>query len=248
MNTIASETLLPWLAIAGVFVLAGTVKGITGMGLPTVAMSLLALWMAPSQAAALLVVPSLMTNAMQCIGPAWKRLAAGLWPLWLGLAATTLAAPDLRALGPVDPGLALGVVLIAYGAWGLWKPVLPALSPRNAWIGLVVGLMTGFVTASTAVFVLPLVPYLQALKLDKATMIQALGLSFTVATLTLAARLHAVGGGGVEVGSSLVALAAATAGLAVGAALRIGLSAETFQRSLFVVFIALGAVNAWRAL
>ena len=39
--------------VAAVFALAGGVKGITGMGLPTVAMSLLGLWMPPAQAAAL---------------------------------------------------------------------------------------------------------------------------------------------------------------------------------------------------
>lgn len=43
------------------FLLAGFVKGIIGLGLPTVSMGLLALVMTPVQAAALLVVPSLVT-------------------------------------------------------------------------------------------------------------------------------------------------------------------------------------------
>ena len=53
------------LAAAGVFAVAGVVKGVVGLGLPTVAMALLALWMAPAQAAALLIVPSLLTNLWQ---------------------------------------------------------------------------------------------------------------------------------------------------------------------------------------
>ena len=40
------------------FVLAGFVKGVIGLGLPTVAMGLLAVVMTPAQAAALLVAPS----------------------------------------------------------------------------------------------------------------------------------------------------------------------------------------------
>src|SRR5450631_1622372 len=63
------------LLVMGVFVLAGGVKGVTGMGLPTVAMSLLGLWMTPVQAAAVLVVPSLATNLAQCRGPYLPRLA-----------------------------------------------------------------------------------------------------------------------------------------------------------------------------
>ena len=47
-----------WLGVATVFVVAGMVKGVVGLGLPTVSMALLALWVNPSTAAAWLVVPS----------------------------------------------------------------------------------------------------------------------------------------------------------------------------------------------
>ena len=40
-----------------IFVLAGLTKGVLGLGLPTVAMSLLALLMTPAEAAALLLIP-----------------------------------------------------------------------------------------------------------------------------------------------------------------------------------------------
>ncbi|WP_067060847.1 sulfite exporter TauE/SafE family protein [Roseateles chitosanitabidus] len=240
--------LAPWLGIAAVFILAGGVKGITGMGLPTVAMSLLGLWMAPAQAATLLVMPSLVTNVAQCLGPAWRRLVSMLWPVWLGMVVTTVWSPDLGALAPIDARVALGAILVVYGLWGLWKPVVPQVARDAWWIGLVAGLATGFVTASTAVFVLPLVPYLQALRLDKDTMIQALGLCFTVATLALAARLHAFEGGTLLAGPSFAALGAAVAGLGVGAMVRARISATTFQRALFLVFIALGAANLWRAM
>lgn len=235
------------LAVAAVFVAAGIVKGVTGMGLPTVAVSLLGLWMAPAQAAALLVLPSLATNIAQCRGPALRRLATALWPAWLGLLAVTLLWP--AALPGLDAAAArrlLGGVLVGYGAWGLWRPALPALPLRAGGAALAAGVLTGVLTATTAVFVLPLVPYLQALRLDKATMVQALGLSFTVATLALALRLQAVGGGASPAALwpwALWALAAACAGLAFGTLLRGRLSPTAFQRALFVVFIGLGATN-----
>jgi uncharacterized membrane protein YfcA len=235
-------------AIAAVFVLAGGVKGITGMGLPTVAVSLLGLWMTPLQAAALMVAPSLVTNLAQCRGPATRRLVALLWPAWLALAAATVLAPDLGRL-PVsfDPRLALGAVLVVYGAWGLWRPQLPPLPAHGAGWRLGVGALTGLVAAVTAVFVVPLVPYLQALRLDKDTLVQALGLSFTVSTLALAARLQAVDGPALLSAHSALALAAALVGLGLGGRLRARISATAFQRALFMVFVGLGVANLVRA-
>jgi uncharacterized membrane protein YfcA len=237
-----------WQAIAlgAVFVAAGSVKGITGMGLPTVAMSLLGLWMTPTQAAALLIVPSLATNVAQCAGPHLRRLAALLWPAWAALALITLVAPGLgTAASGSGARRLLGAVLVAYGLWGLWRPVVPALRPKAGWVGAVAGAVTGLVTAATAVFVIPFVPYLQALRLDKDTMVQALGLSFTIATVALAARLHAADQPWQPAPTAL-ALLAAFAGLWLGSQIRARISAIVFQRTLFVVFIGLGVANLLR--
>lgn len=245
----------PWrLALVfGVFVLAGGVKGITGMGLPTVTMSLLGLWMTPVQAAALLVVPSLATNAAQCRGPRLRRLAARLWPGWLAIAIMTVAAPGFGGSGSSEPAKRwLGAILIVYGAWGLWRPALPDFSRHSPWLSAIAGAATGVVTASTAVFVLPWVPYLQSLRLGKDEMVQALGLSFTVATLALAVRVQAsaalweLSASGATMGG--LALAGAFAGLALGERLRGRLAGPAFRKSLFIVFIALGAANLSRAL
>jgi uncharacterized membrane protein YfcA len=233
-------------AMGVVFVLAGAVKGITGMGLPTVAVSLLGLWMTPLQAAALLVTPSLLTNIAQCLGPALRPLAWRLWPAWLALAAAIVWMPEPRALR-IDARALLGAVLVLYGAWGLWRPSLPDLSRRTRWVGVLVGLATGAVTTVTAVFAIPLVPYLQTLRLDKDAMVQALGLSFTVATLALAVRLGQSGTLVLLSWESLVALGAAMVGMALGAAVRSRISATLFQRALMVVFIGLGAANLLRA-
>lgn len=239
------------LGIGLVFATAGGVKGVTGMGLPTVAVSLLGLWMASAQAAALMVMPSLVTNVAQCRGPRWRYLAARLWPAWLGLAAATLWMPDVDAAAlPVDSRRTLGLVLLVYGLWGLRRPALPDLSAcppgRQRAVSALAGAATGVVTAATAVFVIPLLPYLQALRLDKDAMVQALGLSFTVATLALAARLGGADALGLLSVESALALACALAGLWLGARLRARFSQAAFQRALFLSFIGLGLANLLR--
>lgn len=233
--------------VGGIFLLAGSVKGITGMGLPTVAISLLGLWMPPWQAASLLVVPSLATNVAQCWGAHARMLIARLWPSWVALAVVTVWAPEMGSLNGVPPAhRLLGGVLVLYGLWGLWRPTLPVLPSRVAWLGVPVGAVTGLLAASTAVFVIPLVPYLQALRLDKEATVQALGLSFTVATLALAARLHGAGSLVVWSALSFVALSAAFMGLWLGTHIRTRISGALFQRGLFVAFVGLGLANLSR--
>jgi uncharacterized membrane protein YfcA len=239
------------LSVIGVFVLAGGVKGVTGMGLPTLAMSLLGLWMPPVQAAAMLVVPSLVTNVAQCRGPHLRRLAARLWPGWLTIAIVTIAAPGFGGTASTESAKRwLGAILIAYGAWGLWRPALPDFSARGMWVSAAAGAATGLVTALTAVFVLPWAPYLQTLRLQKDEMVQALGLSFTVATVALAVRVQASAPPAWLSASWALtvcsALAGALAGLKLGEMLRGRLAGPAFQKALFGVFIALGVANLSR--
>lgn len=240
-----------WL-IGAVFIAAGGVKGVSGMGLPTFSIALLSLALPPATAATLVLLPSLLTNLVQCTGPHTRMLGQRLWPLWLGVAVATVFSPlpDLGHAGPATRVL-LGGVLMAYGVWGLARPALPDFSRRPLTAGGVAGLLSGTLTAATGVFVMPLVPYLQTLRLEREAFIQALGLSFLVATLALAARLgHIAWRSGVSVplAGHALALLAACAGVWLGARLRQRLPLQVFQRALYSVFIALGALMLARAL
>ena len=67
-----------------IFIAAGLVKGITGMGLPTVAMGLLSILLPLPVAAALLVIPSLVTNVWQLFsGPSLIGILRRLWLMML---------------------------------------------------------------------------------------------------------------------------------------------------------------------
>jgi hypothetical protein len=100
--------------LALIFILAGIVKGVTGMGLPTVAMGLLGLLMPPAQGAALIIIPSLVTNVWQfAAGPDMRGLLMRIWPMLLAIAVVTLAAAGLLTGGFARYATtALGSVLI----------------------------------------------------------------------------------------------------------------------------------------
>ena len=234
------------LPIAAIFVMAGLVKGVTGLGLPTVGVGLLSLLLPPAEAAALVVVPALATNLWQMLaGPALGPLCRRLWPLLAGICIGTWAGG--RLLGAVDAAYAttaLGTILLAYASVGLTR-LRPSCPPER----LGAGVATGAVTAVTGVFVIPAVPFLQALGLWRAALVQALGLSFTVSTVSLAALLAGSGIlGGERAWQSLLALGPALLGLIVGGRLARSLRPETFRRCFFGGLLLLGGHLALRLL
>jgi len=237
------------LLITVTFFLAGIVKGVIGLGLPTIAMGLLGLAMAPAEAAALLLLPSLVTNLWQLLaGPALGTLPRRLGPMMAGIAigsgvgSGAIAAADTRlATG------ALGLALLGYAVTGLarFRPRIPP--GGEAWAGPLVGVATGLVTGATGVLVLPAVPYLAALGLERDALVQALGLSFTTSTLALAAGLAWQGALPAQaLGVSLLALAPALAGMALGGVLRSRVAPDRFRRCFFIGLLALGAEIAWQ--
>ena len=238
-------------AVVAVFVLAGVVKGVVGLGLPTISMALLALVMAPAQAAALLIVPSLITNLWQALP--WVTMRTVLRRI-AGMQAGVCAGTVAGALwlGPPSgewAGICLGLALVAYAAWGLFGTPPTVLPRHEPWVGIAVGTVTGVITAATGVFVIPAVPYLQALKLDKDALIQAMGISFTVSTVALAAGLWLNGGYTAGAASaSLLMLLPALAGMALGQRLRNRLSPRTFKLCFMISLALLGAYQAGRGL
>jgi uncharacterized protein len=230
------------------FLLAGFVKGVIGLGLPTVAVGLLGLVMAPAQAAALLIVPSLVTNLWQlAAGPRLRPLWRRLWPMMLGICLGTWAGAGLLAGDGTDRATTtLGLALAVYGALGLAAIRLPSPERAEPWLSPVIGAVTGLVAAATGVFVIPAVPYLQALRLEKDDLVQALGLSFTVSTAALAVNLGGAGALAPAAGASLLALAPALAGMLVGQWLRARVRPERFRFWFFLGLLALGGHLALR--
>ena len=237
-------------AITAIFLLAGFVKGVIGLGLPTVAMGLLALVMAPAQAAALLVVPSFLTNVWQAMGPELIPPVRRLWPMLLGICAGVWAGGGLlTAAGGVRASIGLGAVLALYGVLGLTSVEFSVPARLEPWLSPLIGVITGIVTAATGVYMIPSAPYLQAIGLKTEGLVQALGLSFTIATVALAATLVQDGALQISVaGASVAALAPALLGMVLGQWVRARVRSETFRICFFAGSLLLGAHLALRGL
>ncbi|MXQ12261.1 sulfite exporter TauE/SafE family protein [Microvirga makkahensis] len=237
--------------VLAVFLLAGVTKGVIGMGLPTIAMGLLVLVMPPVEAAAILLVPSLVTNVWQLLaGPDVRSLLRRLWSMMAAVTVGTFVG--IRLLVADDSGvanMALGVALAAYGILGLLGRTFQVKERHEAWASPLVGFATGITTGATGVFVIPAVPYLQSLGLAKNHLIQALGLSFTVSTLALGAALYGHGEVRLTFATpAILALLASLVGMHVGRFVRDRLEPDTFRKVFFACLLLLGLYSAFAAL
>jgi uncharacterized membrane protein YfcA len=239
------------LFIAAAFLLAGFIKGVIGLGLPTVSMGLLAVTMPPSRALAIVIVPAIVTNIWQTfVGPYLRDIIARLWPLML----STVVGIWLNAgmlTGPYAPygTIVLGLLLVFYAIVGLSTFSFKVARSDEKWIGGIVGLVTGVVSAATGVQVIPSMPFMQAIGMEKDELVQALGVFFTVATVALAFNLTSAGL--LDAATALpgaVAMACAFAGRFIGQAVRSRMRPEAFRRWFLIAMILLGLYLAGSAI
>lgn len=229
--------------IAAVFLLAGTVKGVIGLGLPSISLGLLAATMDLRMAMILLLVPNIATNLWQAfVGGHFFTLLRRLWPflataaigIWFG--AAWLDSVDTKLLSAL-----LGLLLVLYAVIGLVRPPV-AIAPRHeGWAGPLVGAVNGVLTGLTGSFVVPGVLYLQSLGLTRDQLVQAMGLLFMASTLALGAALgrnDMLGGGVLWV--SVAGVVPAVIGMVAGQGLRSRLSEAMFRKLFYIALLLLG--------
>jgi uncharacterized membrane protein YfcA len=237
--------------VALTFLLAGLVKGVIGLGLPTISLALLTAAIGLPQAMALLLVPSLITNLWQgVVGGSGRAILRQLWPfltmagvaVWLG--AAVFARLDVALLSAL-----LGLLLVVYALASLSGTRFRVQRGQELWLGPLLGTVNGVLTGMTGSFVVPGVLYLQALELPRDVLVQAMGILFTVSTAALALALGGNGLLSAELGLvSGAAVFPAVIGMAVGQRLRQGLPERRFRSVFFLALLALGIYIIVRSL
>ncbi|MDP3827388.1 MAG: sulfite exporter TauE/SafE family protein, partial [Polaromonas sp.] len=121
-----------FMLVSFVFLAAGGVKGVLGMGLPTVAMGLLGLMMPVAEGAALLVLPALVTNLWQMSrGGHLRALLKRLWPMMAGVCLGVWLGRGWMATPGGHAMLWLGLSLVAYALVMLAGLRLPPPRPKR---------------------------------------------------------------------------------------------------------------------
>lgn len=230
--------------IAVVFLLAGLVKGMIGLGLPAVSMGLLTMMISPFQAASLLIVPSMVTNIWQLFAEGQVlRVLQRFWSLLLGIIIGSIWSIFPR-LGQTDfnSEVLLGGMLLLYGLYGLAAKQIPNLSRYAAVLSPLMGYLGGALTVATGVVVIPVVPYLQSLHLQRDDLVQSLGMAFTVSTACLAIFLqqNPVDHLPIDYAWSVMALVPALLGMWLGTRIRYRIAEQKFRKVFFLGLMILG--------
>ena len=226
-----------------VYLLAGMVKGVVGLGLPTISLALIAAVFGLKEAMVLLLVPSFITNVWQGVtGGQLLVIMRRIWPMLVVLCATTWFATGIMMRSDAKLlSVGLGVVLIVYAGISLATPQISPPGKREVWMGPVVGFLTGISTGFTGTFVVPGVLYLQALGLGKDGLVQAMGICFTVATLALGLSLNGRGFMPTDLGLlSMAAVIPAIIGMVLGRKVRDKLPEAKFRKIFFIALLVLG--------
>ncbi len=231
------------LIVTGTFLLAGTLKGIIGMGLPMVALALLTVALDLPMAMALLLMPSLVTNLWQgATGGNFLSLLKRLWPFYVMAASTVwFGAQALTRVDLLWLSALLGLLLLGYGIFSLMGLGFHVASNNESWLGAFLGAINGVLAGMTGVFTVPGVMYLQAIGLPRDLLVQAMGLLFSFSTIALAIALRGSGLLSLEQGMlSTIGVLPAIAGMMFGLQIRKRFSEQTFRKLFFCSLIVLG--------
>ncbi len=235
------------------FFLAAFVKGATGLGFSTTALPMLALTIGVKEALPLLIVPSMASNAMVMmrVGHFAEMLGRFAWLYGLAVIGVGVGIMLLSWVEGLTAGAVLGLVLAAYSlfAWRRSNLVLPEQLERP--LAPVVGLTTGTINGLTGSQVMPVLPYLMALRLDPDRLVQATNISFSLSSLAMAIGLSQIGLMTWQTALlSVLGLVPVFIGVRLGSDLRARLAPDHFRRAVIallgfsgLILVARGALS-----
>ncbi len=240
------------LLIGATFAVAGFVKGVVGMGLPVVVLGVLATPLGLKEAMALMLVPSLLGNLWQGLsGGALLEIVKRFWAFFIAAVAGIWVGVGILAGGRDTLMLGiLGLMLCAYA--GLASTRFRFAPPRpehERWLGPLAGGLGGLMFGMTGIFIVPGILYLQALGLRRDLLVQAMGITFLVISMSLGLSMA----GQRMMPANLVLLSVLAflptiGGMMLGRRCRLRISEEGFRRLILAALFASGLYNLGRAM
>lgn len=236
------------LAAAGLF-LAGVIKGATGLGYSTCALPFLVASIGLTPAMSLVTMPAMATNISLALGTGHLRETIWRFKL-LYIAMLPGIAVGLALLLWVSQSAAvrlLGGVMVAYVVLALIKPSLTLPAHFEGPLQIPTGFCNGIIAGLTGSQVMPLFPYVMALRLDADRMIQAINLAVLIASLLLSIGLASTGL--MSLGLFLASVAAmlpALVGVEVGARARTLIPVASVRTVALLTLLAMGIIMLLR--
>lgn len=225
------------------FFVSAFLKGLTGLGFSTICLGLLAMFMDLKAAIPLVFLPSLFSNIMVMI-QAGKFIESlkRFWLLYLSAIPSLLFGVWLLGhYSNTIPRAVLGAVMIIYGIWGLRNNVLRLNTYQEKRLTVPIGLVSGLINGMTGSQIMPIMPYLLSLKMDRRLFIQTINGAFTLNTLIMVLVFGRMG----MMNMTTLSLSAAgvipvVLGIFLGGRIQRKVSDDYFRRMVLLLLIAIG--------
>lgn len=236
---------IDYLFVLIAYIVAGVIKGVTGIGFSTSCLPIMALRLDLKLAIPLVIVPSIVSNVvimlqaghfMDVVRRFWVLYAATIPGLLIGLSILVSINVDLAKVF-------LGLVLILYALLALAKKPVKFSESLERGLKIPVGFSTGFINGLTGSQVMPVLPYLLSLGLDKNTFIQAINISFTLSSVIMLFGMSQLGY--LSAHTLLIAAGGAIPLMTivfVGGKLRNRISQRLYQKLVLIFLLILGLI------
>ncbi len=236
---------IDYLFILFAYIIAGIIKGVTGVGFSTSCLPIMVLRIDLKLAIPLVIIPSIVSNVViMAQAGRFIDVIRRFWPLYVSSIPGLLVGLAILVSINVDTArIFLGIVLILYSLWALANRTLKVSEAWERALNLPAGFLTGFVNGLTGSQVMPVLPYLLSLNLNKNIFIQAINISFTLSSIIMLFGMQQRGY--LLPGNLLVAVAGALPVVAivyVCGKVRNRISTMFYRRIVLIFLLTLGVV------
>lgn len=226
-----------------VYLFAGVIKGTIGIGLPTITISVLAQFVDPRIAIALLFLPALITNSWQIYrGKRFINSLQTLWPFGLVMLITIYFSSLFAPVVPVQWLVAgIGIMVVLWTVTSLIKAPPRLVDRYDIPVQIAAGLAGGAIGGLTAIWSPAMVMYLHAKQFEKDDFVAHTGFLILCGTVPLVLGYLTNGLLTRELFiASAFMIVPTLAGFSIGEKLRAKLNGRQFQRAVLVVFFLMG--------
>ncbi|MDB9711685.1 sulfite exporter TauE/SafE family protein [Pelagibacteraceae bacterium] len=170
----------------GIFFLGGLVKGTIGVGLPTVTLTLLSFFFDIKDSISFILIPVILTNLVQMLDGKELKSIFQQTKFFL-ITSVVFVIPGFLILRTINSNtilLILASLLVLNSCLVLFNKIITIKRHTSFQTQFWIGALTGITTGVTSIYTMPFIFLIQSLKLNKEKLIQLMGLSFFLYSLT----------------------------------------------------------------
>ena len=186
MQVISNIDYLILIQIILIFFAGGLIKGLIGVGLPTVTLTFLSFIFDIKVSISIILLPIIITNLYQMIdGKYLKKIVSDTKFFQISaFIFVFLGFYFLLIFNSNTILIILAVILIFNSILGLTKYEIQFKNFKSKYYQLFIGSMTGVVTGVTGIYTMPFIFLIQSLQYTKNQVIQLMGLTFFIFACT----------------------------------------------------------------